>query len=94
MDKDLSWYVGLSGVLLGLLISGAFVGLTRWRGESLLIISLVFVKIAYEQLAGPMPGSEFPSGGPVVVNAHLYGAIAGLITGLPLWRRVVRTGAI
>ena len=94
IDKDLSWYVGLSGVLHGLLISGAFVGLTRWRGESLLIISLVFGKIAYEQLAGPMPGSEFTSGGPVVVNAHLYGAIAGLIAGLPLWRRVERTGAI
>lgn len=93
-DKDLSWYVGLSGVLHGLLISGAFVGLTRWRGESLLIILLVFGKIAYEQLAGPMPGSEFTSGGPVVVNAHLYGGIAGLIAGLPLWRRVERTGAI
>ena len=76
------------------LIAGAITGLTLWPIESIVILVLVFGKVAYEQMAGPMPGSEFTSGGPVVVNAHLYGAIAGLVAGLPLWHRVRRTGAI
>ena len=94
LDANLTWYVGLSGLLHGLLISGACVGLTRWPGESITIVILVFGKIVYEQIAGPLPGSELTSGGPVVVNAHLYGAIAGLIIGLTRWRRVRRSSDI
>jgi len=98
LDENLTWYVGLSGLLHGLLISGACVGLTRWRGESITLLTLVFGKIIYEQLSGPLPGSEMTSGGPVVVNAHLYGAIAGLIIGsiigLIRWRRVERDSDI
>ena len=93
-EQNLSWYVGLSGVLHGLLIAGACIGLSRMPGESLIILAVVIGKIAYEQIAGPMPGSEVASGGPVVVNAHVYGTIAGLVVGLPLWRRVERNGAI
>lgn len=89
-DQNLSWYVGLSGLLHGLLISGACAGLTRWRAESITMFALVFGKIIYEQIAGPLPGSELTSGGSVVVNAHLYGAIAGLIIGLLRWHRVER----
>jgi rhomboid family GlyGly-CTERM serine protease len=93
-DANLTWYVGLSGLIYGLLISGACVGLTRWRWESIAIIILVFGKIVYEQIAGPLPGSELTSGGPVVVIAHLYGAIGGLIIGLTRWRRVERSSDI
>lgn len=94
IDQNLAWYVGLSGLLHGLLTCGAAVGLTRWRAESIAILMLVFGKIAYEQLAGPLPGSEMTSGGAVVVNAHLYGAIAGLLAGLLLWRGVERNDNI
>ena len=93
-DANLTWYVGLSGLIYGLLISGACVGLTRWRWESITIIILVFGRIVYEQIAGPVPGTELISGGPVVVNAHLYGAIGGLIIGLTRWRRVGRSSDI
>jgi rhomboid family GlyGly-CTERM serine protease len=94
LDKNLVWYVGLSGLLHTLLVAGAFAGLWKRRAESLVILLVVFGKIAYEQIAGPMPGSELSSGGPVVVNAHLYGALAGLICGITIWRRVARTGPI
>jgi rhomboid family GlyGly-CTERM serine protease len=94
LDENLIWYVGLSGLLHGLLISGACVGLTRWRAESIAILVLVFGKIAYEQFSGPLPGSELTSGGPVVVNAHLYGAIAGLVIGLARWHRVERSSVL
>ena len=87
-DTRLIWYVGLSGVLHGLLVSGAIAGLAEARGESLLLLAIVFGKLAYEQIAGPLPGSESTSGGPVVVNAHLYGALAGVVAGLLMWRSV------
>ena len=31
----------------------------------------------WEQVYGPAPGSEEMAGGNVIVNAHMYGAIAG-----------------
>jgi len=94
LDKNLVWYVGLSGLLHTLLVAGAIAGIWKLRGESLAILLIVVGKIAYEQIAGPMPGSEMSSGGPVVVNAHLYGALAGLICGMAIWRRVARAGPI
>ena len=38
-------------------------------------------KLAYEQLLGPLPLSSATSGGQVVVDAHLYGALAGALMG-------------
>jgi hypothetical protein len=71
--------VGLSGVLHGLLVAGLLHGLmTPRRRESAVVLALVFAKLAYEQLAGPLPGSAATAGGAVIVDAHLYGAIAGL----------------
>lgn len=90
LDVSLFWYVGLSGMLHSLLVAGAVGGLSMSRGESVVILALVFGKIAYEQIAGPLPGSEATAGGAVIVNAHLYGAMAGLIIGLPLWYGVGR----
>ena len=87
LDTNLLWYVGLSGLLHGLLVAGSVAGIRRFLAESAAILALVFGKIVYEQLAGPLPGSELTSGGPVVINAHLYGAAAGLVAGLSLCRR-------
>ena len=39
-------------------------------------------KLVWEQLVGPLPFSESTSGGPVLVDAHLYGTIGGLLTQL------------
>jgi rhomboid family GlyGly-CTERM serine protease len=76
LDADLQWYVGLSGLLHGLLMAGLVAGLGAARGESILIGLFVISKLVYEQMAGPLPGSESASGGAVIVNAHLYGAIS------------------
>ena len=87
LDRNLVWYVGLSGLLHGILIAGAVAGLRQASGESIIILVLVFGKIVYEQIVGPLPGSELTSGGPVVVNAHFYGAASGLLAGLFLWQK-------
>jgi rhomboid family GlyGly-CTERM serine protease len=81
LDRDLGWYVGMSGLLHGLLVAGIVSRFRAAKAESLALAVVVAAKIAWEQLAGPLPGSEFSAGGPVVVNAHLYGAIAGILAG-------------
>jgi len=76
------WYVGLSGVLHGLLVAGAVFELHAGRRDGALILVLVALKLGWEQIQGALPGAELATGGPVVVDAHLYGALAGLAAAL------------
>jgi rhomboid family GlyGly-CTERM serine protease len=82
-EPQLLWYVGLSGVLHGALAAGA---VAWWRHESkllALLLSVIFVgKLLWEQWRGALPLSGDL---PVVVDAHLYGAIGGVIAGTVLW---------
>ncbi len=86
-DPQLTWYVGLSGLLHGMLAAGLIARYRVAAAESLTLGCLLAAKIIYEQVAGPLPGSELAAGGPVVVNAHFYGALAGAAAGL-----LLRTG--
>lgn len=86
-DPQLTWYVGLSGLLHGMLLAGLVARYRVAAAESLALGCLVVAKIIYEQVAGPLPGSELSAGGPVVVDAHFYGALAGVAVGL-----LLRTG--
>jgi rhomboid family GlyGly-CTERM serine protease len=81
LDPNLAWYVGLSGLLHALLLAGLVAGLRIAPLESSMLGLLVIAKVAWEQYAGPLPGSEVSAGGPVIVNAHLYGAFAGGVMG-------------
>jgi len=88
-EPQLDWYVGASGVLHGALAAGA---VAWWRTESRLfatILSAIVVgKLAHEQLQGALP---FAGELPVIVDAHLYGAIGGAIAATAIeiveWRR-------
>lgn len=84
LNPELHWYVGLSGTLHGLLMTGIIINI--FKKERLDIILFVFVsgKLIWEQYAGALPGSAETAGGPVIVDSHLYGALAGLVTGLAL----------
>ena len=81
LEPALRWYVGLSGLLHGLLLGGLVSGLRTAPVESAVLGLLVVMKLLYEQFAGPLPGSEVTAGGPVVVDAHLYGALGGAAAG-------------
>lgn len=76
---QVQWYVGLSGSLHGLFVAGA---LAKWRSGNwlgpLLLAGLVF-KLIREQWLGPIAGSIALTGGPVLTQAHLLGAVAGLL---------------
>jgi rhomboid family GlyGly-CTERM serine protease len=93
-QPDTQWYVGLSGVLHGLVACGA-VMMMGARAAALgasLGVGLA-LKLVWEQVYGPVPLTAASVGGAVVVPAHLYGAIAGAIAGLAFWivrRRTAR----
>jgi rhomboid family GlyGly-CTERM serine protease len=81
-STDVRWYVGLSGVLHGFVAFGA-VKLLRARSVLGAVLALgVLGKIVFEQSAGPIPLTASSTGGPVVVAAHLFGALAGALTAL------------
>lgn len=82
LNPELHWYVGLSGVLHGILAAGIVLSLQRPQIEWVALGLLLVAKLGWEQLYGPLPGSEGSSGGPVVVAAHLYGALGGALAGL------------
>lgn len=84
-DSGLAWYVGLSGVLHSLLVLGALASLRREPRTALLLLVMVAAKIAWEQFTGSSAGTGDWVGGPVIVNAHLYGALAGVAC-VPLLR--------
>jgi len=84
LNPEILWYVGLSGILHGLFILGGIADIhyRKWEGIGFTVI--ILGKVIYEQFYGPLPGSEETAGGPVLVDAHFYGAIIGLILSIPL----------
>ncbi len=83
-DPEVLWYVGYSGTLHGLIMAGCIADLRKYPKSAAILLVLIVGKLAWEQLAGALPGSESVAGGRVVVNSHLYGAIGGTLIGLVL----------
>lgn len=85
-DSTIQWYVGSSGVLHGVMAAGALACMRRGEREGWILGALLLGKLAYEHYAGPLP---FSGRDPVVVDAHLYGALGGSAAAafLPLRRR-------
>jgi hypothetical protein len=75
---QMGWYVGLSGVLHGLLVAGSRHQALRRESVGLLVLIAVALKLIWKQVYGPMPASKAFAGGKVIVNAYVYGAIGGL----------------
>jgi rhomboid family GlyGly-CTERM serine protease len=81
LSPGIGWYVGLSGVLHGLLAAGALVLLRTQPLLGALLGGGLILKLLLEQTAGPLPLSETTAGGDVITEAHLYGAAAGTAYG-------------
>jgi rhomboid family GlyGly-CTERM serine protease len=81
LDPGIQWYVGLSGLLHGILMAGIVAAVRRGSREAAILGLLVAAKIVWEHFVGPLPGSEGLAGAAVVVNAHLYGAVVGGLAG-------------
>ena len=93
LEPALEWYVGLSGLLHGWFVAGAVVlAFDPSPGErrfAALLLALAIAKVGYEQWIGPLPMTAESAGGPVIVDAHLYGAVGGAFAaaGVIIWRR-------
>ncbi|MEO0998530.1 MAG: rhombosortase [Pseudomonadota bacterium] len=82
-NPALHWYVGLSGLLHGLLAVGLVATLAnRRRPDWLILAAGLIVKLGWEQAGGALPGSTALAGGEVIVDAHLYGAFGGTAAAL------------
>jgi rhomboid family GlyGly-CTERM serine protease len=88
LEPSLQWYVGLSGLLHGLLAAGVVGGFRSGRPDVWILGAALVGKLAYEQLLGPLPGSEDSSGGAVIIAAHAYGALTGAIIACAILIRV------
>jgi rhomboid family GlyGly-CTERM serine protease len=76
-SPEVRWCVGLSGVLHGLMVvgfGGWMLGGDRW---AVALLAVVVGKLAWEQAGGAMPWESTLSGGWVVTDAHLWGALGG-----------------
>jgi rhomboid family GlyGly-CTERM serine protease len=82
-QPQLQWYVGASGVLHGAMAAGTLAQLRRRDPVSLVLALFLIAKLSYEQFVGALP---FEAQGSVVVSAHLYGALGGLLMTLPFMR--------
>lgn len=91
LEPGVAWYVGLSGVLHGLVAVGG-VRLTVVQPVlGAAVLAGLGAKLAYEALGGPSPWSEALIEGPVVAAAHLYGtAGAGMYAAVIGVRRMRR----
>ena len=87
-EPQIEWYVGFSGVLHGCMAAGLVAWLRRARDPLTIGVTLVFAaKLAWEHFEGPLPFTSATLSLPVVVEAHSFGAIGGVIAALWLMRR-------
>lgn len=88
LDPRLIWYLGLSGILHGVWAAGGVAACRRWRLEGVVTLALLAGKLALEQVHGALTAGGRDSL-PVVTEAHLYGALGGLVAALVmrLYRR-------
>lgn len=82
LSPGIQWYVGLSGVLHGLLAAGGLVLLRESAALGGLLLAALLIKLLLEQAGGALPLTASAAGGPVVVAAHLYGAAGGACYGV------------
>jgi len=83
LSPRVAWYVGASGVLHSIMAAGCAKHLAERAWDRWILLACLCVKLAYEQLRG-QPAAM------VVVDAHLYGAIAGFAVGAALsWRMAI-----
>jgi rhomboid family GlyGly-CTERM serine protease len=79
LNPELQWYVGASGALHGVMTAGTIAHLRRRDLDGWILAVFIVVKLSYEQFAGALP---FAGTANTIVDAHLYGAIGGVVLGL------------
>ena len=77
--QHMQWYVGLSGVLHGLFVIGAYFDIRQKLKTGWIMFIIVWVKVIYEQVFGASADVAKLIEANVAVDAHLFGTISGCI---------------
>jgi rhomboid family GlyGly-CTERM serine protease len=83
-NPDVSYYVGASGSLHGVMAAGTLAHLRRRDLDGWILAVFIVIKLGFEQLNGALP---FSDSGTTLVDAHLYGAVGGFVLALFLRSR-------
>lgn len=75
---DVTWYVGLSGLLYGLLVAGLVMQLTRRNLAAMVLLAVILIKTIIDRFYMPISFATLTEY-KVVVDAHIIGIGAGLI---------------
>src|SRR5688572_4207493 len=78
-SPQIDWYVGASGALHGVMTAGTLAHLRRRDLDGWILAVFIVLKLGYEQYSGALPFAGSPD---TVVDAHLYGAIGGVVLAL------------
>ncbi|MCK5819919.1 MAG: rhombosortase [Psychromonas sp.] len=79
IDPTILSYVGLSGVLHGLFSYGVMNDIARKDKWGWILGFGIVTKVVYEQCFGAAQVTIEEINAPVLINAHLYGVIAGIL---------------
>ncbi|MDP9084298.1 MAG: rhombosortase [Pseudomonadota bacterium] len=77
LSPNVSWYVGASGVLHSVMAAGAAKHFAECAWDRWILVLGLGIKLAWERLGATVAPL-------IVVDAHLYGALAGLLVGAAL----------
>jgi rhomboid family GlyGly-CTERM serine protease len=83
-NPEVSYYVGASGALHGVMTAGTIAHLRRHDFDGWILAVFIVIKLGFEQYSGALP---FSDSGTTLVDAHLYGAVGGLLLALFLRSR-------
>lgn len=74
-------YAGLSGIIHALIIYGAIIDVNKQVKTGWLILVGILAKVGYENLVGASQETAELIDAKVAVEAHLFGALAGILMG-------------
>jgi rhomboid family GlyGly-CTERM serine protease len=77
--EQMQWYVGLSGILHGLFVIGAYFDIRQKFKTGWLMLVGVWLKVAHEQIYGASEDVAQLIAANVAIDAHLFGTITGSI---------------
>ena len=78
-SPNIVWCVGMSGALHGLLMIGAIDWIRQGDRMGWALLVIWTSKLAWEHFQGALPFSTETVGSEVVTDAHLWGAVGGLL---------------
>ncbi|KPH64851.1 rhombosortase [Pseudoalteromonas porphyrae] len=87
---DIEIYTGLSALLHGVIVWGAIKDITVGMKTGWLLFFGIWAKILFEQLEGPSAQVSELIASNVAIDAHLIGAIGGVLLAIPLIFKLIK----